>query len=284
VPYQPQQPGQPPYGQPPYGQPGQVYVPPPPPPTPPIDRRRIRPSLWWLATIPLPLIAGVAIAVVLIVDAVDTIDKPMQKFSAPGAITVKLKSGEGRSIYLRGIRFGSVSDQGDLTDRLGVQPSDLACRAQNVSGERSVNVENTTGFTITLDNDRYEAVKKFTADGAGIYNVSCRFRGDPTRPVPLALGPKVNLFGFVGSIFGVFAALIGGFLIAVTILVIVLVMRYQSKKRLQREALAAAGYGGQPPPPPAPPPTGGFPPPTGGQPPPTGGFPPPTGGQPPPTS
>jgi hypothetical protein len=258
VQYQPPQPGQPPYGQ-----PGQVYVP-PPPMMPPIDRKRIRPSLWWLLTIPLPLIVGVVIAVVLIVNAVDTIDKPLQKFSAPGAITVKLKSGEGRSVYLRGTHFGSDNNQ-DLTDTLGVQPSDLNCRAQNIGGERSVNVDNTTGFTITLDNDRYEAVKKFTAHGAGTYNVSCRFIGNPSRRVPLALGPKVNLFGFVGSIFGVFAALIGGFLIAVTILVLVLVLRYQSRKRLQREALAAAGYGSQPPPPP---PTGGFPPPSGGQPPP----------------
>jgi hypothetical protein len=262
VQYQPPQPGQPPYGQ-----PGQVYVP-RPPPMPPIDRKRIRPSLWWLATIPLPLIVGVVIAVVLIVDAVDTIDKPLQKFSAPGSITVKLKSGEGRSVYLRGISFGPNSNQDDLTQRLGIQPSDLACQAQNVSGERSVNVENTTGFTITLDNDRYEAVKKFTADGAGTYNVSCRVVGNPSRRVPLALGPKVNLFGFVGSIFGVFAALIGGFLIAAAILILVLVLRYQSKKRLQREAVAAAGYGGQPPPPaPAPPPAGGFPPPSGGPPP-----------------
>jgi hypothetical protein len=263
--YQPPPPGQPPYGQPPYGQPGQVYVPRPPPP-PPIDRKRIRPSLWWLATIPLPLIVGVVIAVVLIVDAVDTIDKPLQRFSAPGSITVNLKSGEGRSVYLRGTSFGSSRNQPDLTDQLGIHSGDLNCQAQNVSGERSVNVENTSGFTITLDNDRYEAVKKFTADGAGTYNVSCRVFGNPSRRVPLALGPKVNLFGFVGSIFGVFAALIGGFLIAVTILVIVLVLRYQSKRRLQREALASAGYGGPPPPPP---PTGGFPPPSGGQPPPT---------------
>ena len=81
--------------------------------------------------------------------------------------------------------------------------------------------------------------------------MSCRVIGNPSRPVPLAVGPKVNVFGFVGSIFGIFAALIVGFLLAVGILVLVLVLRYQKKKSLQRQALGSAPYGSATPPPPA---------------------------------
>ena len=137
----------------------------PPPPPPRIDPKLIRPSLWWLVTAPLVMIAGIAIAVVLVVNAVDSIDKPLQKFTAPGSVTVNLKSGEGRSIFLRGTTFGSRQSN-DLTDSLGIQSSDLACRAENVAGEESVAVENSGGLTITLDSDRYEAVKKFTAKSA----------------------------------------------------------------------------------------------------------------------
>ena len=234
----PPPPGLPP--QPPQQPPPGYYQPPPPPPKPPIDKSQIRPRWWWLGLAGGILVLGVAAAIVFFVIAISSIsdlEDDFQDFNAPGAAEVRLDAGEEYGVYARSREFDSA-DSGELPP--GAE--DVSCEITDVSRERTLTerASSSADFVeITINSVRYDKLLEFSADDAGRYRVDCRDASSPENRVPLALGPPINLFGFVGSILAVFLIPSVTFLIALTILIVVLVMRHSSRKRLEREALEA---------------------------------------------
>ena len=213
-------------------QPGPYWVPPPaPPPRPAIDPAVLRPRRFWYVVAGLLLLLGAVGAVLLFVVTLDSASGPLERFTAPGTVRVDIGAGEDRSIYVESPEGAGSLGQG-VTDG-----SDLDC---TVTGERSgerPELDSPLGtFTITRGETEYEAVLQFAVERGGTYEVGCRVRGVPGRAVPLAVGPRVAVLGFVGRVFGIFASLFGGALLATLIAVLTAVLRHRHRRRLEREA------------------------------------------------
>lgn len=213
-------------------QPGPYWVPPPPPPPrPAIDPAVLRPRRLWYVVAGLVFVLGVAGAVLLFVVTLDTATRPLERFTAPGSVRVEVAAGKGRSIYVE-------SPEGaDSLDQSGIDRSDLDCTVTGESSGERPELDSPLGtFTITRGGTEYEAVLQFEVERGGSYEIGCRVLGAPGRAVPLAVGPRVAVFGFIGRIFGIFASLFGGALIATLIAVLTAVLRHRHRRRLEREA------------------------------------------------
>jgi hypothetical protein len=207
-----------------------------------IEAQQIRPSAWWYAASAIPLVVGVAIGVLLIVNVVNDVASDLHHFTTPGEIGITLDDGDSRDIYVQ--TEGSVESTG-----FAVPASVLSCQVRGPNGPVPIKLADNT--TLTTGGDRYRSRFTFTANGDGRYLVGCRSQTRPPVPVPLAVGPHLGVLQIVGSVFGVIAAFLLGFLLAGLVAGLVALLRHRSKVRLQREA-AGPSWG-------PPGPTGGAP-------------------------
>lgn len=241
------------------------------------QRPKVRPSAWWYVAPPLIFILGIVIAVVLAVTSIapgfDALTKSLVQFTPPATGTVTLSDGDEQTIYLQTEANGVA-----IPASARVTVDDVSCRVTG-PGEQSITVGDAFDLTVTQGDDKYKALKEFTAAGPGTYTVRCEIGGG-ARDVPLALGKTIGLWRLLGGTFGAIAAFFAGGAIAIGVFVLILVLRIRSKRRSQGPPAGGAGSGGQPmwtppaaptPPGPAAPPPQWPPPEQGPQWPPTGG-------------
>jgi hypothetical protein len=176
----------------------------------PIDRSRIRPSLAWLGLAALPIVAGIAGATLLVIDAVDDVDKPFSQIDGP--TDVRLDEHEGRGIWAR--TEAEVSG---------------FCSA---TGPAQADMKPTHGVTVTTGGHEYHSFLRFRAPRAGRYQVDC------ATSRPLWLGPYLTGGRIVGAIGGVLGSFFGGLLLGGLIVGLVLLARERSTRRLELEAQA----------------------------------------------
>jgi hypothetical protein len=207
-----------------------------------VDQSRIRPRAWAFALAAFPALLGIAAAIVLVIGAIGagtrTIDRftaPLTHFTAPGSAAVRLRAGEGQTIYetAAGSRRAGTPNSGDLR-----------CAVRGPGG-RSVALSANDSVTLRQDGTRYRSLYDFTAAAAGITRVSCRPALPARGPLELAIGPRFEVgevLGIVLRVIGALAALFLGFGLGVGVGVLVGVLRDRSKRSLQAEAA------GKPPP------------------------------------
>jgi hypothetical protein len=228
-------PEQPPHGrQPPHGQPPYPYgYQPPHPywqqpqwrPPPPIDPKRLEPSRLWYWLSPIPALIGIALCVMFVIEFVDRFDADLAHLRTPGTVQLTLKAGDKRAIYVQ--TAGAVGSR-------SVSAADLRCAVREAAGERTVAVDDSSGFTLTLGSDEYAERLRFKAPRAGRYAVTCT---DPPG-VPLAVGKQLSFREFALPIIGAIASFLIGAAVTAAIAVVVGVKRSSHKQRLQREAVA----------------------------------------------
>lgn len=201
-----------------------------------VDRSRIRPRAWAFALAALPALLGIAIAMVLVIGAIDagtrTIDRftaPLTHFTAPGSATVTLRAGEGQTIYttVAGPHRAGTPNSGDLS-----------CTARGPGG-RGVALSTNDSVTLNRNGSRYRSLYDFTAPAAGATRVRCRLAHGAGGSLELAIGPRFevgDVLGIVLRVVGALAALFLGFGLGVGVGVLVGVLRDRSKRSLQAEA------------------------------------------------
>ncbi len=233
--YQPPHGQQPPYGpQPPYGQqppPGYQWPYPyqPPPqqwqPPPRIDPKELRPSRLWYWLSPIPALVGVALAVVFVLQLVDRIDTDLDHLRAPGTVQLQLDAGDERAIY--------VQTLGAVGARPNVSAADLSCTVREAATERTLPLDESSGFTLTINNDEYVKRLSFDAPRAGRYSVTCT---EP-RGTPLAVGQDLGFGELAVPIVGIVLSFLIGVALTAAIAIMTAVKRSNHKQRLQREAM-----------------------------------------------
>jgi hypothetical protein len=62
-----------------------------------IDRSRIRPSFAWLGLAAVPVLAGIAVAVVVLLSLLDDVTGSFEPLEGP--VSVRLETDEGRGIW-----------------------------------------------------------------------------------------------------------------------------------------------------------------------------------------
>ncbi|MEA2442996.1 MAG: hypothetical protein QOJ12_288 [Thermoleophilales bacterium] len=196
-------------------------------PPPYIDPKVLKPSRLWYWLSPIPALIGLALCAVFVVQLIDRFDTNLTHLRAPGTVQLTLDAGDQRGIYVQ--TAGAVGSR-------AVSPDDLRCSVREVASERSVEIRDSSGFTLTLNNDEYVERLRFDAPRAGRYAVTC---SEPPG-VPLAVGTHLSFREFALPIIGAIASfLIGGALTA-AIAVVVAVKRSRHKQRLQREAVSGS--------------------------------------------
>ena len=178
----------------------------------PVDPPRPRPSLAWLGLAVLPVAAGIAIAVLLFVDALG--DATGDFTALDGPAEVRLDKGEGRGIWAR--TENEVSG---------------FCSATGAAEQRP-EMKPTHGVTVTSGGVEYHSFLRFRAPRAGRYTVDC------AASQPLSLGPYLTAGRLVAAIGGVLGSFFGGFLLGGLVVAVVLLARERSKRRLDLEAQA----------------------------------------------
>ncbi|MDX6670372.1 MAG: hypothetical protein QOI91_735 [Solirubrobacteraceae bacterium] len=173
-----------------------------------IDRSRIRPSLWWLGLAGAVVVAGIAGAVLLLVVTLKDVTGSFTPLNGPA--TVRLHEGDGRGIWT----YTS-------------EPVSGFCSA---TGPARVEMQRTTGVTVTTGGREYHSFLRFEAPRTGAYHVSCA----TSRPV--ALGPSVTGLRLFAGVAGVLGSFFGGLFLAALIVALVLILRERSKRRLEMEA------------------------------------------------
>jgi hypothetical protein len=225
---------QPPY---PYG-----YQPPPYPywqqpqwrPPPYIDPKVLKPSRLWYWVAPIPALIGLVLCAVFVVQFVDRFDTNLTHLRTPGTVQLTLDAGDERGIYVQ--TAGALGAQ-------SVSAGDLRCSVREAASERSVELHDASGFTLTLNNDEYVERLRFKAPRAGRYAVTC---SEPPG-VPLAVGKHLALREFALPAIGAIASFLIGAALTTAIAVVVAVKRSRHKQRLQREAVSGAPPGPSPP-------------------------------------
>jgi hypothetical protein len=173
-----------------------------------IDRSRIRPSLAWLGLAAVPALAGIAVAVVVLVALLDDVTGGFRELDGP--MSVRLDTDEGRGIWAH--TDESVSG---------------FCSA---AGPQRVDMKRTSGATVTTGGTEYHSFLRFRAPEAGTYRVDC------AASRPLALGPYVTAGRIFAGVGGVLGAFFGGLLLGALIVCLVLILRERSTRRLELEA------------------------------------------------
>jgi hypothetical protein len=176
----------------------------------PIDRSRIRPSLAWLGLAAIPALAGIAVAVVVLLSLLDDVTGGFTRLDSPA--TVRLDKGEGRGIW-------ALSDESVSG----------FCSA---AGPSRADMKRTSGVTVTSGGTEYHSFLRFRAPEAGTYRVDC------AASRPLSLGPYVTAGRILAGVGGVLGAFFGGLLLGGLIVCLVLILRERSTRRLE---LAARG-------------------------------------------
>jgi hypothetical protein len=203
-----------------------------------VDKSRIRPRAWAFALAAIPALIGIAVAIVLVIGAVNagtrTVDRftaPLTHFTAPGSAAVSLHAGEGQTIYTTaaGSRATGPPNSGDLS-----------CTVRGPGGQTAALSAN-ENVTLHQNGTRYRSLYDFTAPAAGTTRVSCRPARQAHGPLELAIGPRFEVgevVGIVLRVIGAMAALFFGFGLGVGVGVLVGVLRDRSKRNLQAESAA----------------------------------------------
>jgi len=176
----------------------------------PIDRSHIRPSLVWLGLAVVPVLAGIALAVVLVVDTVHDVTGSFRALDGP--VTVRLDEGAGRGIWAR-----SDQDVSGFCSAIGRKPAEM---------------KETHNVTVSTGDTDYYSFLRFRAPVAGEYRIDC------AASQPLSLGPYVTGGRIVGAVGGALGAFFGGLLLGALVVGGVLLARERSKRRLELEAQA----------------------------------------------
>lgn len=203
------------------GYPPQQYWTPPPP----IDPKQLRPSRLWYWLSPIPVLIGTAIAIVLLVGLVKQLDTDLDHFQTPGSDTVTMDKNDEKGIYLQTAGTAGARGASQVT---------LSCSVRDAR-EESVALRDTSGFTLTINDDVYVEQSRFKAPADGTYRVSC---SEPSG-VPVAVGPHIAVRRFLGPIAGMIVAFLAGIAGTALIAVVTAVRRSSHKQRLQREAREA---------------------------------------------
>jgi hypothetical protein len=225
------QPGPPPYGQQPYGQPhgpqppgyGQqppaygAQYPPPGYGAPATAAGPIRPRVLWI------VLAWVLFLVLLIVGIggfagglFSTINDaaPTKTFGSGQTVSVPLDPKDKPVIY-------AAADQ----------PTDVQCRVDGTENQKITLTQPGGSQTITVGNTKWELLFNVGVPAAGTYQVTCDGQG-------VKFGIGKNFVGSAGKLVGGAVALVAlpavGFLIAVTVTIVVLVRRSGARKRMMR--------------------------------------------------
>jgi hypothetical protein len=201
-----------------------------------VDHSRIRPRAWAFALAAIPVLLGIAAAIVLVVGAINagtrTIDRfsaPLTHFAAPGSAAVRLHAGEAQTIYTPAAGFRGAG-----------QPNsgDLSCAVRGPGG-RSAALSANENVTLHQGDTRYRSLYDFTAPAAGTTRVHCRPALRAGGRLELAIGPRFEVgevLGIVLRVIGALAALFLGFVLGAGVGALVGVLRERSKRRLQAEA------------------------------------------------
>ena len=190
-----------------------------------IEAQRIRPSAWWYAASAIPVVVGIVVGVLLIVNVVKAVASDMHRFTTPASTTVSLDDGDRRDIYVQ--TQGAPESTG-----FAIPASVLSCQAVGPKGPVPLKLADNT--TVTINGDRFRSRYTFTANADGDYRVGCGSETRPPVPVPLAVGPHIGVLQIVSSVFGVIAAFGGGFLLAGLVAGLVALLRHRSKVRLRQ--------------------------------------------------
>lgn len=204
------------------------------PPAPP----KRPPGRGWYVVAGLLAVGSVAAAGIGLVVAFAGSEVSPQPFVAPEPVIVTAEAGQEHTIYLHA-RGGPAGD-------VATPSRELDCTVVHETSGSPVGVRTQTGFTLTLGADEYVSRFAFDPPEAGAYEVTCVHATEPDRPVPLAVGPRVQLlraFGVVGGIF------LGAFLGVVVAGIIAGVVAF---RRSSYRRAVAPSRGSAPPPPPAP--------------------------------
>ncbi|HLM25428.1 MAG TPA: hypothetical protein VK304_00510 [Thermoleophilaceae bacterium] len=183
--------------------------------------RDLRPHWAWYLAVPAAAVAGIAVAVVLFVSTVVGAVSSLQSFTAPGARTFALDEGDERGIYLETGGAGAAAGLGGVDCRV-VGPDGAAVGLDKVTGS----------FDISSESREYTAVKRFEAARSGSHEVTCATPEGRSRGV--ALGPDPDVFGLIGSIFGIFGAAAGGLVLAFGLWLLLFALRYRDRRRRER--------------------------------------------------
>ena len=175
-----------------------------------IDRSRIRPTLAWLGLAAAPVLAGIAVAVVVLLAMLDDVTGSFERLDGP--VSVRLETDEGRGIW-------ALSDESVSG----------FCSA---AGPQRVDMKRTSGVTVTSGGTEYHSFLRFRAPEAGTYRVDC------AASRPLSLGPYVTAGRILAGVGGVLGAFFGGLLLGALIVCLVLILRERSTRRLELEAQA----------------------------------------------
>jgi hypothetical protein len=192
---------------------------------PRVSWRELRPHWAWYFTVPLPAIAGVAVAIVLFVITVGGAIDEVDRFDVPGVKVVELEADETKGLY--------------VNENLGVS-SIVNCVVVDPQGV-ALSLDSPTG---SFEINQFEAVSQFETIRSGPHRITCT--GEQTEA---AIGPEPDVFGLIGSIFSIVLAPIGGLLLAAGVWGLIFFLRYRDRRR----------PGGMPPggmPPPSGPPSG----------------------------
>ncbi len=177
-----------------------------------IDRSRIRPSFAWLGLAAVPVLAGIAVAVVVLLSLLDDVTGSFEPLEGP--VSVRLEKDEGRGIWA-------------LTD----ESVSGFCSA---AGPQRVDMKRTSGVTVTSGGTEYHSFLRFRAPEAGTYRVDC------AASRPLSLGPYVTAGRILAGVGGILGAFFGGLLLGALIVCLVLILRERSTRRLELEARGQA--------------------------------------------
>jgi hypothetical protein len=177
-----------------------------------IDRSRIRPSLAWLGLAAVPVLAGIAVAVVVLLSLLDDVTDGFRELDGP--MSVRLEADEGRGIWARS--DGPVSG---------------FCSA---AGPQRVDMKRTSGVTVTSGGTEYHSFLRFRAPETGTYRVDC------AASRPLSLGPYVTTGRIFAGVGGLLGAFFGGLVLGALIVCLVLILRERSTRRLELQAQGQA--------------------------------------------
>lgn len=199
---------------------------------PEIDRRLLRPHAALYALAPVVFAAGLAIAALLAVGVVRELAVPIVELHAPGAIRLHLHRHTGRTIYLqtRGSSLGRIR-------AADADPLRLRCSVSGPGGTPVKLSPASSSLKLTLTRDSYRAKLDFSTSRPGDYEVRCADRSDATRPLPLAVGPRIGSGRVIGGILGVFAAFFAGLALAAIVVIATAITRRRHRRRLEQAAL-----------------------------------------------
>jgi len=225
VSYPPPPPQQPYYG---YG----GYPPQQPQWTPPprIDPKQLRPSRLWYALTAVPLVIGMILTAVFVVQIVGLFDTHLDRLRVPGSVVVSLDEGDKRGIYSQ------------TSSAVGALPitADPACTVRDAGSERTLPVKrSSTTNTLTIGTASYVERLRFEVPRDGRYAVTCR---EPAG-ARLAVGPQLSFGGFVVPIVGSILSFLIAIALSAGIGIGVAIKRSNHKQRLQREAREAQASG-----------------------------------------